>query len=368
MKQRTALRLLAAGAVITAVSGAALAQTPGEDFKHPLRGNRAKSAQSAQNSRSTMVMRQDDGDNTVELRIEDGQYSAKLNGKDVPPDRIVRQKDEVRILDKDGNTVSTFHISTDGDNAGGQPPGAPKAPRGSRGGGGGKGAGGAAAGGGSWSPLTFQPGTPPGNPPKVMLGITMNAPSDELLKNYSLNEGDAILVQSVIEGLPADKAGLKANDIITEIDGKKPVNQETLRDILKTKEPGDTVEFTVLRKGGDKSIRITLDKYDQEKLGVAMNVMPGGGNGWVWNNGEGGDDAGKLAEKAMRDAFRGHIFTLPGQGQGFVMGGHNPDMDKKLADLDEKMADLDKKLQRVDEQMTKLQALIEKLSEQRSKK
>ena len=36
----------------------------------------------------------------------------KLNGKDVPQDRIVREKDEVRILDKSGNTVSTFNGTT----------------------------------------------------------------------------------------------------------------------------------------------------------------------------------------------------------------------------------------------------------------
>ena len=362
MKPRNALQLLAAGLLVSAVSGAALAQDSNEDFKRPLRSGRTKAAQPSTSGKSTTVMRQDDGDNTVELRIEGGNYSAKLNGKEVPKDRIVKDEDGVRILDKDGNTVTTFQISSDGDRTTvfGQPA-TPKPPRA-----GGRAGGGSGGGAGGWTPLPGQPSLP-ANPPKVMIGIIMDAPSEELLKNYGLKEGESILVTRIVEGLPADKAGLRENDIITEIDGKKPVDQDTLREILKSKEPGDTVEFTVLRKGGDKSIRVTLGKYDPEKLGAAMN--PGENQVQVW----GPDTAPEDVQKALREAMKNGqwSFRTPGNGhQGFVMGGpgSTPDMDKKLAELDQKMADLDKKLERVDDQIAKLQGMIEKLAEQRSRK
>ncbi len=343
-------------AAVLGLCGTAMAQSSSDgNFKKPLRGH-GTTAQN-QSSRSTVVMRQDDGENTVELRIADREYSAKLNGKEVPQDRIVHENDEVRILDGDGNTISTFHVSMDGKDGFSvgqpQPPKAPKAPKASRGSGSSNGA------GSGWS--TAAP-MAQANPPKVMLGITMESPSEAQLKNYSLKEGESILVTRVIEGLAANKAGLKENDIITEIDGKKPVNQEILRDILKTKEPGDTVEFTVLRKGGDKSLRITLDKYDQEKLGLNTMVPDEAFKAWG-GNGE--------AEDAFREAMKNRQWqglTLQGDGQGraFVFG-NGADTDKKLAELDKKMADLDKKLEQVDAQITKLQALIEKLSEKRGK-
>lgn len=357
MKRLTALQLMAAGLSVAAVSGAAVAQDQGDDFKRPLRSKGAQAPKTTeQSSKSVMTMRQDDGQNTVELRVEDGKYSAKLNGKDVPKDRIVREDDGVRVLDKDGKTAATFQISGDGGRTMvfGQPPKAPKAPKAPRAGGE----------GGAWTPLQMQPALP-ANPPKVMLGIIMDSPPEELLKNYSIKDGEAILITRVMDGLPADKAGLRENDLITEIDGKKPIDQDLLREVLRTKEPGDTIEFTVLRKGGDKSIRVSLGKYDPEKLGSTT---------WNMDPHEGGSDAyRKAAEEAMRQALKDgrqwQTFTMPGDGaQGFIMGGRGPDMDKKLAELDEKMSDLDKKLQRVDEQMNKLQAMIEKLSEQRGRR
>ena len=132
MNVKHTLRLIGAGAVLAAATGTAMAQSDG-DFKKPLKA-RSHADQPSSTSRSTMVMRQDDGQHAVELRVEDGKYSAKVDGESVPQERIVREKDVVRVQDKDGNTISEFHVSTDGGGMagfGGQPtpPKAPKAPK-----------------------------------------------------------------------------------------------------------------------------------------------------------------------------------------------------------------------------------------------
>ncbi|MCK6478028.1 MAG: PDZ domain-containing protein, partial [Phycisphaerales bacterium] len=75
-------------------------------------------------------------------------------------------------------------------------------------------------------------------------------------------------VDSVLEGLPAEKAGLKVHDIIVAIDGDKPVSQDRLREILRTKKPGDTIKLSVISKGKQEDIKVKLEAYDPEKLGA----------------------------------------------------------------------------------------------------
>lgn len=86
----------------------------------------------------------------------------------------------------------------------------------------------------------------------------------------------AILIEKVMDGLPADKAGLKKWDIIIEVDGDPVEKPGMLGEILMESEPGDELEFTIIR--GGKTIERTLElvAYDAEKLGVEISVSFGG--------------------------------------------------------------------------------------------
>ncbi len=111
------------------------------------------------------------------------------------------------------------------------------------------------------------------NPPRVMLGITFGEPSKVLRKHLKLN-GDvhAILVEKVIEGLPAALAGIEEYDVIVSIDGSEQADGETLTKILSEKEPGDTIKLAVLRGGEKLKIKVKLAKYDAQALG-AVTVL-----------------------------------------------------------------------------------------------
>jgi S1-C subfamily serine protease len=59
---------------------------------------------------------------------------------------------------------------------------------------------------------------------------------------------------------PADKAGLKAGDIIVEFAGK-PVNDlYAYTDALYAQQPGDTVDVVVLRSGERVTVKVTLGR------------------------------------------------------------------------------------------------------------
>ena len=65
-------------------------------------------------------------------------------------------------------------------------------------------------------------------------------------------------VASVKSGSPADKAGLKAGDVVTAIDGKSVSSADDLTALVATYKPGDTAKLTVKRIGSTQTISVTF--------------------------------------------------------------------------------------------------------------
>lgn len=86
-------------------------------------------------------------------------------------------------------------------------------------------------------------------------------------------------LESVNRGGPADKAGLKANDVLLSIDGKRIDTDNPLTAILGTKKPGDTVTVKFTREGKEQEAKATL--VSEQALGGGFGGGGfGGGSGW----------------------------------------------------------------------------------------
>ena len=107
------------------------------------------------------------------------------------------------------------------------------------------------------------------------LGIEGGTVTPELAKALNLPVKEGAIVQTVVKGGPADKAGLEGGsteatiegaqvklggDIITEADGKKIAGIEELIELINTKNPGDEIELTIERDGQTKQANVTLGK------------------------------------------------------------------------------------------------------------
>ncbi|MGN6256769.1 MAG: S1C family serine protease [Solirubrobacterales bacterium] len=107
----------------------------------------------------------------------------------------------------------------------------------------------------------------------AFLGITGGTITPELSKALNLPVEKGVIVQTVVKGSPADKAGLEAGntaatingaevrlggDIITEANGKKIATMEQLVEIIQESKPGDTLELKILRDGNEKTANVTL--------------------------------------------------------------------------------------------------------------
>ena len=58
----------------------------------------------------------------------------------------------------------------------------------------------------------------------------------------------------------AEKAGLKAGDVIVKADGKSITTRDELNEIKNSHQIGDTITLTVNRNGSDKDITVTLEE------------------------------------------------------------------------------------------------------------
>jgi putative serine protease PepD len=69
---------------------------------------------------------------------------------------------------------------------------------------------------------------------------------------------DGAVVQEVGSGTPAASAGLEGGDLITEVDGQRVMDGIALIVAIRTYQPGETIELTVLRDGQESTLEVTL--------------------------------------------------------------------------------------------------------------
>jgi S1-C subfamily serine protease len=74
-----------------------------------------------------------------------------------------------------------------------------------------------------------------------------------------------LLVTGVTGESPAEKGGLKADDVITKIDGKEVGEVPTFVKAIKDHKPGDKITLTVLRDGKEKDVKITVGEAPADK-------------------------------------------------------------------------------------------------------
>jgi serine protease Do len=90
------------------------------------------------------------------------------------------------------------------------------------------------------------------------IGITFKNSEDtsDLLRAYGAKQG--VFVNQVSPGGPADKAGLKEEDIITAINGKPVRDGNQLLDIVTSTPIGTTLDFTVMRDRKEHHFKVTV--------------------------------------------------------------------------------------------------------------
>jgi putative serine protease PepD len=73
------------------------------------------------------------------------------------------------------------------------------------------------------------------------------------------DDGSGAEIDSVVDGTPADDAGLEEGDVIVAVEGTRVTDGIALIVSIRSHQPGETITFTVVRDGDEQEIDITLD-------------------------------------------------------------------------------------------------------------
>jgi serine protease Do len=96
------------------------------------------------------------------------------------------------------------------------------------------------------------------------IGVSTQSLSKQLAEYFGVKDGGA-LITSVTENSPAAKAGLKAGDVITAIDGEPVTSPGDITRVLNKKETGD-VSLTVVHDKSMRTVTLTPEKNEHPNI------------------------------------------------------------------------------------------------------
>jgi membrane-associated protease RseP (regulator of RpoE activity) len=91
------------------------------------------------------------------------------------------------------------------------------------------------------------------------IGITTTPLTKQLADFFGVSGGRGLLITSISENSPASKAGLKAGDVITEVNGEKVEDTDDFIRILNYKEEGE-VPLTIIREKSQRTIKVMPER------------------------------------------------------------------------------------------------------------
>ncbi|MGD1157577.1 MAG: DegQ family serine endoprotease [Terriglobia bacterium] len=143
------------------------------------------------------------------------------------------------------------------------------------------------------------------------LGVRPRNLDQELAKQFKVPDTAGALVQDVIAGGPADKAGIKNGDVIRKLNGQQVDDADQFTALVTNMNPGAEATLEILRDGQPMTIKATLGERP-------TNLSAQGGPGAVQEGALRG-----IAVQNLTPSIREQL-SLPGNVTGVVIGNLDP--------------------------------------------
>jgi predicted metalloprotease with PDZ domain len=127
------------------------------------------------------------------------------------------------------------------------------------------------------------------------IGINLESLNAQLGEYFGVKDGQGVLVTEVFEDSPAKKAGLKAGDVITQVDGKEVTEPSDVQKAVGDKSKGDKLNLTILRDRARLEMAVEVAETPDNFYSLPDIQAPDIPKDMIWFNGP------------MRGLFRGNF-------------------------------------------------------------
>lgn len=171
------------------------------------------------------------------------------------------------------------------------------------------------------------------------IGVSLVELTPELRGYFGVANDTGVLVSEAVKGSPAEKAGIRAGDVIVSLDGKSVDSSRDIGEIVRGMKKGDTLKIDVRRKGTAQQFLVTVDEREFKRFEVEI-----GGPQWT------GAQDGKLKTFEFDPEMRGAIgnlkeyFESPEWKARMESFRDCDQFEKKIDDLEKRLKELEKQL------------------------
>ncbi|MEM6471526.1 MAG: Do family serine endopeptidase [Planctomycetota bacterium] len=98
------------------------------------------------------------------------------------------------------------------------------------------------------------------------LGARFLQLNEELIREYDLRVERGLLIEAVLDGMPAQRAGIRPGDVVISVDGRPMTTSTQMRNYVASRPPGASMLMEVNRDGVTRKIRVDLEERTQETM------------------------------------------------------------------------------------------------------
>jgi S1-C subfamily serine protease len=91
------------------------------------------------------------------------------------------------------------------------------------------------------------------------IGVVLGSVNSALASQLGVDDEQTTLILSVMDGLPADRAGVKKHDVIIQIDGSDDASPQELRRAIRSARPGAELKLRAIRAGQPVELTVVMD-------------------------------------------------------------------------------------------------------------
>ena len=108
-----------------------------------------------------------------------------------------------------------------------------------------------------------------------LLGVSISDFNAETAKAIGVEATQGALVQEIVPGSAAEKAGVEVGDVIVSVNGVTITDAADLRTTIGLKRSGETVKLILIRDGDRETVTAMLDELDMNPVMAAGELHPG---------------------------------------------------------------------------------------------